>query len=384
MNSMPLLSIIINNYNYGEFVGEAIKSALAQPTGLAEVIIVDDGSTDNSREVIRKYADRATVILQSNGGQGAACNAGLLKARGDWVIFLDADDILLERAAEFLAGVVSPGVSKVTWQMFRIGRDGRRLGGLLPQETPETSVISKLANHGPMSFVYSPTTGNAWSKQMLDAVCPIPEKEFPDTIDGYLAHTAPFYGRIVRIDRSLSSYRVHGENMYAARSEFENRDLIRSRYSALADVVARHLDSRCIEFDPDCWKQEHWAFLDRFESAVESNIPSDETVILVDDDKLNAGYSLFGRPRRFLLERDGHYDGIPEHAGQAVEQIRKFTHEDVGYLIFISYSFWWIEHFPALSDFLAQHAVAIHKCDAAMIYQLGCAAGNTANRLGVG
>ena len=84
-------SIIINNYNYGQFVGQAIESALEQ-THPAQVIAVDDGSTDDSREIIARFDSRVLPIFKPNGGQGSAMNDGFAMATGDIVLFLDSDD----------------------------------------------------------------------------------------------------------------------------------------------------------------------------------------------------------------------------------------------------------------------------------------------------
>ena len=79
----PLVSILINNFNYGRFVAQSIESALAQDYPRIEVVVVDDASTDDSQSVIRQYADRVrTVLLERNGGQAAAFNAASRRATG--------------------------------------------------------------------------------------------------------------------------------------------------------------------------------------------------------------------------------------------------------------------------------------------------------------
>ncbi len=95
-----LVSIIINNFNYGAYVGQAIDSALGQTYKPVEVVVVDDGSTDNSRDVIASYGEKITAIFQANAGQNAACNVGWRAAKGDIAIFLDADDVLLPGCVE--------------------------------------------------------------------------------------------------------------------------------------------------------------------------------------------------------------------------------------------------------------------------------------------
>ena len=90
----PKLSVIVNNYNYADYVSVAIESALAQ-VPQPEVIIVDDCSTDQSREIIAQYADQAKlVLLEENVGQGGAFNHSCPHATGDLVLFLDADDFM--------------------------------------------------------------------------------------------------------------------------------------------------------------------------------------------------------------------------------------------------------------------------------------------------
>src|SRR4051812_16040279 len=98
MERAPWASIIINNYNYGHFLRDAIDSALAQTYPCTEVIVVDDGSTDDSREVIAGYGQRVTAVFKENGGQASAFNAGFAASRGEVVVFLDADDTLLPNA----------------------------------------------------------------------------------------------------------------------------------------------------------------------------------------------------------------------------------------------------------------------------------------------
>src|SRR5260370_31944470 len=87
---LALVSIIIPNYNYGRYLRIAIDSALAQTYAPVEVLVVDDGSTDNSREVIESYGDRIAPIVKANGGHGSALNAGDAASSGNTVTFLHA------------------------------------------------------------------------------------------------------------------------------------------------------------------------------------------------------------------------------------------------------------------------------------------------------
>src|SRR5438128_10130757 len=95
MNNFELATIIVNNYNYGRFLPEAIDSALNQTYRNTEVLVVDDGSTDGSPEIIASYGDRFVPVLKQNGGQNSALNAGLSQSLGDVILFRDSDAVVL-------------------------------------------------------------------------------------------------------------------------------------------------------------------------------------------------------------------------------------------------------------------------------------------------
>lgn len=96
----PLVSVIIPNYNYANYLREAIDSVLTQTYSNIEIIVVDDGSEDDSRKVLEAYGDRITPIFQENSGVSAARNNGVKHSKGEYVAFLDADDIWLPKKIE--------------------------------------------------------------------------------------------------------------------------------------------------------------------------------------------------------------------------------------------------------------------------------------------
>lgn len=123
------VSFVVPNYNHARFVGAAVESALAQTHAAIEVIVVDDGSTDDSRQVLAAYGDRIRVILQANAGLSAARNTGVRAATGDCIALLDADDLVDAAYAERLlaALVAEPGADGAYCGFRFVDQEGRPL-----------------------------------------------------------------------------------------------------------------------------------------------------------------------------------------------------------------------------------------------------------------
>jgi glycosyltransferase involved in cell wall biosynthesis len=213
------VSIIINNYNYGRYLSQAIDSALNQTYPNTEVIVVDDGSTDDSQQVIASYGDRISPLLKQNGGQASALNAGFIISRGEIVIFLDADDYLLPNTVEQVVAVWQPHVAKVQYRLKMVDGVGKFLWLHPPAELPfdPEEVLPILLESGQYNTTI--TSGNAFSRSTLTQVLPIPEAEFRICADGYLVTLAPFYGQVVSIDQPLGINRIHGSNFWAISGE---------------------------------------------------------------------------------------------------------------------------------------------------------------------
>ena len=209
-----LISIIITNYNYGKFLVAAIESALAQTYENVEVIVVDDGSTDNSRDIIKSFGDRVISIFKQNGGQGSAFNAGFNSSRGEMVLFLDSDDVLYPDAIAQSIRAWKRGMSKLHFPLQAIDEDGNRLGESFPKaQLAVGDVLPMLLSEG--DYCTPPTTGNVFSREFLCSVMPIPEEEWRDSSDTYIVQTAPFYGEIGRVTATLGEYRLHSSSLTA-------------------------------------------------------------------------------------------------------------------------------------------------------------------------
>jgi glycosyltransferase involved in cell wall biosynthesis len=125
----PLVSVVIPNYNCGRFLAETLESVFAQTYPAVDVIVVDDGSSDDSLEVLARYAGRVRVVQQSNQGVSAARNAGIRESRGELVALLDGDDLWHpEKLAKQVALFTNPAVGLVHCAVEYIDEQGRSLG----------------------------------------------------------------------------------------------------------------------------------------------------------------------------------------------------------------------------------------------------------------
>jgi hypothetical protein len=213
------VDIVVNNHNYSQFVADAIESALAQSHPKTNVLVVDDGSTDRSREIIGRYGDRATVILKEQGGQASAINAGLEHSQGDVVMFLDADDRLEPEAAARVATAFAAdeSVVKVQFRTRVLAADGRPTGVVKPDpHLPMPQGDMRRAElDRPYDIVWMATSANAFRARDLRRILPIPEAVYPKTgADWYLVHLAALLGPVASLPDPLGGYRVHGDNSY--------------------------------------------------------------------------------------------------------------------------------------------------------------------------
>lgn len=209
----PGVSIVVNNFNYGRFVGEAIQSACQQTYQNVEVIVVDDGSTDDSKAVIDSFDSCIKPIFKENGGQASAFNVGFEASTGDIILFLDADDTLLPHAVERIVSVWQPSIAKIHFLLDAIDGSGSPLGHTYPSRGEylgRGDVVATLLERG--VYGVAPTSGNALSRKALANIVPIPDDKYRISADGYIATSIVFYGQVLAIEESLGQYRVHGSN----------------------------------------------------------------------------------------------------------------------------------------------------------------------------
>jgi hypothetical protein len=223
----PLVTVVVDNYNYQRFLRRSLDSALDQTYPHVEVVLVDDGSTDGSVELARSYGDRIVLVAKENGGQASAVNAGFAAARGEFVLFLDADDELARGTVQavvtaFAAGPA--GLAKVHWRLEQVDGDGGGLGTTRPpawQELPEGDLSGTVLRRG--THVAPPMSGNAYPRWVLSALLPMPEQEFRISADAYLISLAALHGPVAALPAEAGRYRVHGGNGWRPREVTADR-----------------------------------------------------------------------------------------------------------------------------------------------------------------
>jgi hypothetical protein len=215
----PLVSIVINNYNYADYLRRAIESALDQTYSDFEVIVVDDGSTDASRSIISEYAARTRVIFKDNGGQASAFNAGIEAARGDFTLLLDSDDFLYPEALRSSIDAFPPGYSRVYFRLQLVDEHDQPIDRDIGFEVfrPFDGDAEKMLG-SPAGHWAAPTSGNIYRTGVLRQILPVPEKEFRVCADLYVNLRSLFLGPIKSVDETLGAYRIHGANRFSSRN----------------------------------------------------------------------------------------------------------------------------------------------------------------------
>jgi hypothetical protein len=238
------VDIIVTNYNYARFLPQALDSACAQTHPNVKVIAVDDGSDDDSREVLAAYGGRIEVVLKERGGQASAVNAGAERCQGDVLLFLDADDVLRPRAAERVAAAfaANPALAKVQFRMAVVDAAGRDTGATKPSGhlRPPTGDVSRAELAHPFDLPWLPGGGTGFRTELLRRILPIPEADYPGWgADWYLVHLAALLGPAAALEEVCADYRVHGKNGYELDRSHLDLDHIRDSIAYAAVTTAQ-------------------------------------------------------------------------------------------------------------------------------------------------
>ena len=241
MYYQPLVSIIINNFNYAQFLKEALDSALSQTYPHIEVIVVDDGSTDNSHGIITSYGDKIIPIIKENGGQASAINGGYKASSGEVICFLDSDDVFcsqkVSQIVDFFAQLKPHSDLLLFHEQEVIDKNSNSLGRNLKLlcELPELNYqrsINQNSNRGlrkicdyqevykyakryrHIPYLATTTSGLSLSRSLADKIFPIPEGNIKNSADVFIVKGAAILGEIYASKLVLGKYRIHGINSW--------------------------------------------------------------------------------------------------------------------------------------------------------------------------
>ena len=207
------VSVIIPAYNHARFVAQAIESALTQTFPPAEVIVVDDGSTDDTVRVLAGYADRVQVIRHSNCGVAASRNKGAAVSTGEYLAFLDADDIWLPRKLEkqIARFQAEPDLGLVDCGMVEINN----AGGLMQEhlDGDDGWVAEKMLLFNGRSVIVGIGSTSLIPRRVFEEIGGF-DSRLSTSADWDLACRIALRYRIGFVPEILLHYRIHGTNMH--------------------------------------------------------------------------------------------------------------------------------------------------------------------------
>lgn len=219
--SIPLVTVLINTYNHERFIEQAVVSVLEQdfPASEMEVLVVDDGSTDRTPEIVQKFEPRVRLIRKANGGQASAFNVGITQSQGAIVAFLDGDDWWTPSKLREVVGAFqkNPEVGVVGHGYYEIDLDAQKNELVAPDGTHRFALNDAAGVR--LFYCLEPffvTSRLGVRKEVLDRILPVPE-ELVFSADGYIIRLAVAIAGAVVLDHPLCYYRVHSGNLWMTR-----------------------------------------------------------------------------------------------------------------------------------------------------------------------
>ncbi|MGF1588230.1 MAG: glycosyltransferase family 2 protein [Pleurocapsa sp.] len=248
MSYQPLVSVVINNFNYANFISEAIDSAISQTYPLVEVIVVDDGSTDNSLDIINSYGEQVICVKKPNGGQASSINAGVAASKGDIICFLDSDDVFYPNKVAEIVRIFTQATLKTPdvllsnffevidrdqapikidvveqllfapgeWKFLpKLNHQTKFFNGDLNQVANSEQVYQFANKYRFIPYLGVPTSSLSISRTLANKVFPILfEEGIKSSADVFFVKAASLLGTTYSTDKTLTKYRLHGNNLW--------------------------------------------------------------------------------------------------------------------------------------------------------------------------
>lgn len=235
----PVISVLIDTYNHERFIKKAITSVLEQdfPESEREILVLDDGSTDRTPEIVRGFGPKVRLLRKSNGGQASVFNFGIPKCRGDIICFLDGDDWWEPRKLSIVTKELEthPDIGTIGHGIYEVDEQGRRLREIGPTRVYE----SRLRNtREGLEFLplraFLGTSRLTLRKKIACQALPLP-LTLRIEADEFLSTVTTALGVSLVLKDPLTNYRLHTGNLF----QFSGFDPLKGRikHDALATIV---------------------------------------------------------------------------------------------------------------------------------------------------
>ena len=241
----PAVTVLIDTYNQERFIEEAIVSAREQdfPRGDTEILVVDDGSTDRTPEIVRKFRPHVRLLQKPNGGQASAFNAGIPEARGEVIAFLDGDDWWAKQKLSVVMGYLEsrPHIGIVGHGIYEFDSDTRNKTATIPQ-CPREIVFDTISNGKffRQMMCFFGTSRVTIRRNVVSRVLPVPEQLVIEA-DEFMSFMSTAYSAAGLIQQPLTFYRLHAGNLFQVREKDQAKQ---RRIQKVLVVLAEELRSR--------------------------------------------------------------------------------------------------------------------------------------------
>jgi glycosyltransferase involved in cell wall biosynthesis len=240
----PTVTALIDTYNHERFIEEAIVSVQEQdfPRADIEILVVDDGSTDRTPEIVRKFEPHVRLLRKSNGGQASAFNAAIPEARGEIIAFLDGDDWWAKEKLNVVMGYLAdrPHIGIVGHGIYEFDVDAGIKTATIPQHAREISfdTISNAKFFRQMMCFFG-TSRVTVRRNVVSRVLPIPEQLVVEA-DEFVSFISAAYSAAGLIQQPLTFYRLHADNLFQVRERDETKQ---RRIQKVLATLAKELRS---------------------------------------------------------------------------------------------------------------------------------------------
>jgi glycosyltransferase involved in cell wall biosynthesis len=234
----PFFTVLIDAYNYGQFIEEAVSSVLAQdfPAGEREILVVDDGSTDDTAVRLRKFGNAIRYLHKPNGGQASAFNFGFEHARGEVIALLDADDVWLPDKLESIREAFerNPDAGMAYHRLYWWNGENEAAAD---RHFIEVSGRVPESRRTLLEYPMASTSCLAFRRAALDKLLPVPEA-LRSQADAYLTALIIFVAPVAAVGKYLGKYRLHGANLFQTAAKTISREQIEHRMAMRTALLA--------------------------------------------------------------------------------------------------------------------------------------------------